>query len=105
MLSLNFIQLTGNITKDPQLTHVADSELVEGLIIHSWKSGDNEKRVLIPYKIWGKEAKRFAEFVTTKTNVLLTGRLQSDEWEGDDGQPRAKIYLVANTFQFNSPRQ
>ena len=105
MVNLNQVQLTGNITAQPELRQAGESEVVEGLVINNWKVGDSEKKVIIPYKIWGKEAKRFAETVNTKTNVLLTGRLESDEWEGEDGQKRAKIYLVAQTFQYNSPKE
>ncbi len=84
MVSLNNIQITGNIVANPELKSIGDGEdsvVVEGRIIHNWRLPDStgssktERRAVIPFKVYGKSARRFAETVTTKTNVLLVGYL------------------------------
>ena len=110
MVILNNIQLTGNITKSPELKSIGEGEdavVVEGRLIHNWKVGtgeqQREKKAVIPFKIYGKSARRFAETVTTKTNVLMNGHLETDEWE-HEGQPRSLTFLQVGHFQYNSPK-
>ncbi len=112
MVSLNQLSITGNITASPELKDIGEGDdacVVEGLIIHNWRlridagSKALEKRALIPFKIYGKAARRFAETVTPKVNVLLSGHLETDEWKDGD-QPRSRTFLYVSSFQYNSPK-
>lgn len=112
MVSINQISITGNITATPELKQIGEGEdacVVEGLIIHNWRlriddgAKTIEKRALIPFKIYGKAARRFAESVTPKVNVLLSGHLETDEWKDGD-QPRSRTFLYVSSFQYNSPK-
>lgn len=110
MVSLNQLNLTGNITSDPELKPIGEGEdnvVVEGTVIHNWRLRDGaqkpEKRAVMPFKLYGKQARRFAESVTTKNNILLSGHLETDEWTQGD-QPRSRTFLYATSFQYNSPK-
>jgi single-stranded DNA-binding protein len=110
MVSINQIQITGNITAVPELKAIGQGEeqlVVEGTVIHNWRLPEGaataEKRAILPFKIYGAPARRFAESVSPKVNVLLTGHLETDEWKNGD-QPRSRTFLLVRSFQYNSPK-
>ncbi len=112
MVSLNTVQLTGNIVANPEIKTIGEGEdnvVVESRIVHNWSlpessgSAKPHRRAVLPFKVYGKNARRFAETVTTKTNVLLIGHIETDEWKDGD-QPRSFTYIRVLNFQYNSPR-
>jgi single-stranded DNA-binding protein len=110
MVSLNRVELTGNITAEPDLKAIGEGEdnvVVEGLLIHNWRlregAAQPERRAVMPFKLYGQQARRFAETVTPKVNILLIGHLETDEWKQGD-QPRSRTFLYVSGFQYNSPK-
>lgn len=109
MVSLNQTQITGNITAVPELKTIGEGEdnvVVEGTMIHNWASGEasqQERKAVLGFKIYGKHARRFAETVTPKNNILLTGHIETDSWMNGD-QHRSRTYLYVRGFQYNSAR-
>lgn len=112
MVSLNNTQITGNIVAKPEIKTIGegeDSVVTEGRIIHNWtlpsssQSTKSERRAVLPFKIYGKAARRFVDTVTTKTNVLFTGHMETDEWKDGD-LPRSFTFLRVVNFQYNSPK-
>lgn len=112
MVSLNELKITGNVVKAPELKSIGDDEesvVVEGRLIHNWsykKGSENvDRKAVVDFKIYGKQAKRFADSVSTKTNVLLSGNLETDEWTGEDDQMRSRTFLNVRSFQYNSAKE
>jgi len=108
MVSLNEIKLTGNITSAPEIKQIGEGEdqcVVEATLIHNWRlsfEDKDEKKAIIGIKLYGKNARRFAQSVTTKTNILVSGHLETDTWRDGD-QPRSRSFILVRAFQFNSP--
>jgi single-strand DNA-binding protein len=46
---------------------------------------------------WGPLAERTAEYLRKGRKVYVEGRLQTRQWEGQDGQKRYTTELIANT--------
>ncbi|MBI3967060.1 MAG: single-stranded DNA-binding protein, partial [Chloroflexi bacterium] len=49
-------------------------------------------------------AERCNEMVTKGAQIYVDGRLQSREWEGQDGQKRRSLDILANTVVFLTNR-
>src|SRR5205085_2766227 len=48
---------------------------------------------------WGQQAEFAAEYLRKGAKVFVEGRIQTRQWEGQDGQKRYTTELVANTIQ------
>ena len=109
----------GNLTKNVELktfekgSCVAYSDLA---ITKVWyKEGSKkEETFFITVKAWGKRGETFAEWCKKGTQILVSGRLQNNDWE-KDGKKHYKIELYAEDIKFlnrtktkeetNSPEQ
>ncbi|NPA33317.1 MAG: single-stranded DNA-binding protein [Chlorobi bacterium] len=49
--------------------------------------------------VWGERAERLAQTVKKGDLVLVEGQLRSREWEGQDGQKRYAVEVVADTYR------
>jgi single-strand DNA-binding protein len=53
---------------------------------------------------WGQQAEFAAEYLRKGHKVFIEGRLQTRQWEGQDGQKRYTTELVANQVTSLDPR-
>ncbi len=109
MANMNKVILAGNLTKDPELRYTPAGMAVTdlGLAVNDvyTKDGEKQKRTLfIDVTVWARQAENCCEYLAKGRSVLVEGRLQMDTWEGQDGQKRSKIRVVAQNVQFLSPR-
>ena len=54
---------------------------------------------------WGKLATVCAEHLAKGRGVRVVGRLKQERWEDGDGNPRAKIVIVAEHVEFQPQRR
>ncbi len=107
----NRVIMLGNLTWDPELKHLDNGTPVTTLGLASnrtYTAGDGERREEVCYinvTVWGRFAEICCEYLRTGSQVLVEGRLKFDRWEDEEGNPRSKHEIVANTVQFlGSPR-
>ena len=50
--------------------------------------------------VWGKSAEACGEYLHKGSAVLVEGRLQNRSWEGDAGEKRSILEVVAERVQF-----
>lgn len=50
--------------------------------------------------VYGRQAENCGRYLSRGRQVLVTGRVKSDAFLGQDGQPRASLEVRANTVQF-----
>ncbi len=103
--------MLGNLTWDPELKHLDNGTPVATLGLASnrtYTAGDGERREEVCYinvTVWGRVAETCCQYLRTGSQVLVEGRLKLDRWEDEEGNPRSKHEIVANTVQFlGSPR-
>ena len=107
MASFNRVILMGNLTRDPELrtlpnsdTQVCDFALA---INHRWKdtSGtDRDEVVFIDCAAFGRTGQTIGENLTKGRPIHIEGRLKFEQWEQEDGQRRSKIRMVVEQFRF-----
>ncbi len=94
MASYNKVILMGNLTRDPELrtlpntqTQVCNFSLA---VNRRWKDaggGDRDEVLFIDCAAFGKTGH-------------IEGRLRFEQWEQEDGQKRSKIRVVVEQFRF-----
>lgn len=103
--SFNQVTLMGNLTRDPDLRQIPSGQSVCSFSLalnRSYKGADGEWQEATDYVdivAWGALGERVAQYVTKGRPVLVSGRLQSRQWE-QDGQKRNKVEVVANEVTF-----
>jgi single-strand DNA-binding protein len=106
MSNLNKVFLMGRLTKDPELRYTPQGMAVSdlGLAVNrefTLQSGEKRKdTVFIDVTVWKKQAELCCQYLRKGSPIFIEGRLAMDSWEGQDGQKRTKIRVVAENFQF-----
>lgn len=112
MPNFNKVILAGNLTRDPQLSHLPSGMACCecGLAINrKWRpqgGGDMREEVcFVDFRAYGKTAEVIDAHTGKGRPLLIEGRLKFDQWEAKDGGKRSKLYVVVDSFQFLGERQ
>lgn len=103
--SFNQVTLMGNLTRDPEVRQIPSGQSVCNFSLalnRSYKDASGEWQEATDYVdviAWGALGERVAQYVTKGRPVLVSGRLQSRQWE-QDGQKRNKLEVVASDVTF-----
>lgn len=103
--SFNQVTIMGNLTRDPELRQIPSGQSVCSFSLalnRSYKNSDGEWQEATDYVdvvAWAGLGERVAQYVTKGRPVLVSGRLQSRQWE-QDGQKRSKLEVIANDVTF-----
>lgn len=102
--SFNQVILMGNLTRDPELRQIPSGQSVCSFSLalnRSYKKDDQwvESTDFVDVVAWGPLGERVTQYVTKGRPVLVSGRLQSRQWE-QDGNKRNKVEVVANDVTF-----
>ncbi|MBU0683532.1 MAG: single-stranded DNA-binding protein [Candidatus Omnitrophota bacterium] len=108
--SMNKVFLMGNLTRDPELRYVPSGSAVANFSVavnRVYKDSTGERKEdtsFVRVVVWGKMAEICGEYLTKGRPVLVEGRLKSRTWEGQDGQKRSALDVVATSVQFLGAR-
>jgi single-strand DNA-binding protein len=108
-MSLNRAQIIGNLTKDPEVRQTPSGTLVASFTIatnHTWRDQTGNKQEKAEFHnmvAWGKLAEICQSYLKKGKKVFAEGRIQTRDWEGDDGIKRYKTeIIVENLIMLNS---
>lgn len=108
-LSLNKVELGGNLTEDPELVTVGGSKQVCNVTVavnERYRTRDDEQKeetTFIELSAWDKLGERLAK-LQKGDNVYIDGRLKLDQWERD-GDKRQKHRVTVQRFQYLGDRR
>ena len=113
MLSLNRATIIGNLTRDPELRYTPNGSAVASFAVATNRSyvdrESGEKKDSVEYHdvvTWGKLAEICGQILAKGRKVYIEGRLQTRQWEGQDGVRRQKTEIVAeNMLVLDRPRE
>ena len=113
MASYNKVLLMGNLTRDPQLRYLPNSQTAVcefGLACnrrYKTSSGEDREEVLfIDCTAWGRQGEVINQWFTKGKPIFIEGHLKLDTWEDKNGGgKRSKIALVVDNFQFLGSRE
>jgi single-strand DNA-binding protein len=104
MMSLNRATLIGNLTRDPEVRTTPNGQTVAsfGVATNStWTDSAGTKQERAEFHnivAWGKLADICGQYLGKGRKVYIEGRLQSREWEGQDGHKKNRTEIVAETM-------
>ncbi|HJM20383.1 MAG TPA: single-stranded DNA-binding protein [Acidimicrobiales bacterium] len=94
----NNVVLVGNVTRDPELRFTQGGAAVCGFGI-AWNQRSNQgedKAHYFDVSCWRDLAENVAESVTKGMRVVVYGRLDYRNWEGQNGEKRSAVQIVAD---------
>lgn len=106
MASLNKVFLIGNLTRDPELRYVPSGSAVATFTVavnrvYKTQTGEKKEQTsFIRVVVWGRRGEVCGEYLSKGSPVFLEGRIQSRDWETQDGQKRNTVEVVADNVQF-----
>jgi single-strand DNA-binding protein len=105
MLNLNRAQILGNMTKDPEMRYTPNGQAVASFSVATnrrWKGrdggADGEDTQFHNIVVWGKQAEAVVPMLKKGGPVFVEGRLQTRNWEGQDGVKRYMTEIVADNI-------
>ena len=109
MAGLNNVVLIGNLTRDPELRYTPGGLPVATLRLAVNRNFTNQQGEIgtdyFNVVVWRNQAEKCAEYLSKGRQVAVTGRLQSRSWEGNDGQKRSTVEVVADRVVFLGRRE
>ena len=104
-MSLNKCMIIGNLGRDPEMRYTPSGQAVTQFTVacnRNYKDSQGERQEETEWfrvVAWGQQAEFAAEYLRKGQKVYVEGRIQTRQWEGQDGQKRYTTELVANTIQ------
>ena len=106
---MNRVILVGNLGADPELRYtqggtavgnfrMATNERRKKADSDEWENHAEWHRVVV----WGKQAENAEKFLKKGSKVGIEGRIQTREWEDNDGNKRYTTEVVAQNVEFLS---
>lgn len=109
-MSINRVNISGNLTRDPELraTAAGTSVLTFGIAVNdrhrNKETGEWEDRPnFVDCTMFGTRAESVSCFLSKGAKVALEGKLHWSQWE-KDGQKRSKLDVVVNDIELMSNR-
>lgn len=103
MAGVNKCIFIGNLTSDPSVRFTKSGQAVASFSIacnETWKKdGEKQERVeFVRIVAWGKLGEICGEYLSKGKQVYIEGRLQTREWEDNDGNKRQTTEIIANNM-------
>lgn len=100
---INNVVLVGRLTRDPELRYTPQNQAVGtfGLAVNrQFKNSSGEREAdFINCVIWRQQAENLAKFAKKGALIGITGRIQTRNYENQQGQKVYVTEVVADTFQ------
>src|SRR5574341_45433 len=100
---INNVTLVGRVTRDPELRYTPQNQAVGtfGLAVNrQFKNANGEREAdFINCVIWRQQAENLAKFAKKGALIGITGRIQTRNYENQQGQKVYVTEVVADTFQ------
>ncbi|PKL37030.1 single-stranded DNA-binding protein [Candidatus Peregrinibacteria bacterium HGW-Peregrinibacteria-1] len=99
-MSLNRVQLIGNLTADPEMKQIPSGQMVTTFSLatnRTWTDDSGQKQSKVEFHnlvAWGKLAEICGQYLKKGGKAFVEGRLQTRDWEGQDGVKRYRTEVV-----------
>ncbi len=110
MASYNRVILIGNLTRDVEIRHTANTKLAvcqNAIAVNDRRKNAAgewvDETTFVDVTFFGRMAESVSQYLSKGSPIFIEGRLKLDTWE-KDGQKRSKLYVIADRMQFLSGR-
>ena len=104
--SLNKVMVIGNVGSDPEMRFTPSGSPVTSFRVATnrvYTTADGERRQETEWftvVAWNRLAEQCNQFLNKGRLIYAEGRLHTRNWEGQDGQKRSQIEIIANRVVF-----
>ncbi|MBF0122808.1 MAG: single-stranded DNA-binding protein [Candidatus Omnitrophica bacterium] len=103
-MSLNSVNIMGNLTRDPELKTIPSGKSVCSMSIANnriyTKNGERVTEVsYFDIEVWGAVAENCAKYLKKGSGIIVEGRLKQERWE-KDGKTQSRVRIAANSIHF-----
>lgn len=106
MAGLNKVLIIGNLGTDPEMRFTPNGNPVTSFRIatsRNYTTPEGERKQETEWfdvVTWNRLAETCNQFLTKGKRAYVEGRLRTRMWEGQDGQKRSRIEIIANRVLF-----
>ena len=99
-MSLNRVQLIGNLVRDPEVRNTSGGRAVVNFSVatgRKWTDASGQTQEQTEFHnivVFGKLAEICAQYLRKGSKVYVDGRLQTHNWEGEDGVKRYRTETI-----------
>jgi len=103
-MNLNRAMIIGNLTRDPETRTTPSGQSVCNFSVATssqWKDTQGQKQERTEYHpivAWGKLAEICSQYLGKGRKVYIEGRLQTREWEAQDGSKKQRTEIIADNM-------
>lgn len=103
-MSLNRVQLIGNLTRDPEMRQIPGGQVVASFGVatnFNWTDSSGQKQSKVEFHnivAWRKLAEICGQYLKKGSKIYVEGRIQTRDWEGEDGVKRYRTEIVAENM-------
>jgi len=103
-MNLNKAMIIGNLTRDPESRTTPSGANVTSFAVATnlvWTDANGTKQKKVEYHnivAWRKLGQICAQYLHKGNKVYIEGRLQTRDWEGQDGVKRYRTEIVADNM-------
>jgi len=105
-MDVNKAMIVGNLTRDPEIRTTPQGVSVVNFGVATnfvYKNQDGQKVEQVEFHnvvAWRKLAEIVAQYMKKGRRVLVEGRLQTKNWEANDGTKRQRTEIIADNVIF-----
>jgi single-strand DNA-binding protein len=103
-MNLNRAMIIGNLTRDPETRTTPNGQMVTNFSVatsYVWKDASGQRQEKPEYHnivAWGKLAEICQQYLGKGRKVYVEGRIQTRDWEGQDGVKRYRTEVIAENM-------
>jgi len=103
-MSLNRVQLIGNLTRDPEVKQIPGGQTVATFGVatnFTWKDQSGQRQSKAEFHnivAWRKLAEICGQYLKKGSKIYVEGRMQTRDWQGEDGVKRYRTEVVADNM-------
>ena len=96
MKGLATATLVGNLTGDPEMKEIGDSQLAVFSVAINRKRKGEETVWFARCEAWGKLAEIVGQYCTKGSGIIVQARIDEDQWESKEGEKRSRPKFIVN---------
>lgn len=103
-MDLNKAMIIGNLTRDPETRTTTTGQTVCSFGVATnrvWNDASGQKQTQVEFHnivTWSRLAEICGQYLAKGRKVFIEGRLQTREWEGQDGAKRQRTEIIAENL-------
>jgi single-strand DNA-binding protein len=103
-MNLNKAMIIGNVTRDPEVRTTPQGTQVASFSVATnqvWTDAQGQKQERAEYHnvvAWRRLAEIIGQYIKRGSKIYIEGRLQTRDWEGQDGVKRYRTEIIADNM-------